>query len=53
MLDSLRRLKNALERATEDLAAARVLVDAALRQLEDQITEFVAGVPEQEVIASR
>jgi hypothetical protein len=34
MSDDLRRLSNALERAGEDLATARVLVDTALRQLQ-------------------
>jgi hypothetical protein len=40
MSDDLRRLVNTLERATEDLANARVLLDAALRRVEDQVQDF-------------
>jgi hypothetical protein len=48
MRDDLLRLTNALERAREDLANARVLVDAALRQLEDQVAACLAGAREEE-----
>jgi hypothetical protein len=41
MFDDLLRLRNALERGAEDLATARVLVDAALRQLQDRLEEFL------------
>jgi hypothetical protein len=40
MREDLLRLTNALERAREDLANARVLVDAALRRVEDQVQDF-------------
>jgi hypothetical protein len=40
MRDDLLRLTNALERAREDLANARVLVDGALRRVEDQVQDF-------------
>ena len=40
MSEDLRRLFNALQRAVDDLANARVLVDNALRQVEDQVQEF-------------
>jgi hypothetical protein len=41
-------LNNALARAGEDLAAARVLVDTALRQVEDLIAESLAKALEEE-----
>jgi hypothetical protein len=40
MSDDLRQLVNILERALEDLANARVLVDGALRRVEDQVQDF-------------
>jgi hypothetical protein len=51
MSDDLRRLSNALERAGEDLATARVVVDTALRQLQDQIEEFLTKASELEPIS--
>jgi hypothetical protein len=50
MFDDLRRLNNALERASEDLAASRVLVDTALRQIEDLIAEALAVAPHGEEV---
>jgi hypothetical protein len=46
--ERLRRLSNALKRASEDLVKARVLVDAALRQLEDQVEDCLAHVEKGE-----
>jgi hypothetical protein len=42
MFDNLRQLHNALKRAAEDLATARVLIDAALRHLQDRLEEFLS-----------
>ena len=53
MRDDLLRLTNALERAREDLANARVLVDAALRQLEDQVEACLAEACEDKTAARR
>jgi hypothetical protein len=48
MRTELLRLTNVLERAREDLANARVLVDAALRQLEDQVEACLAEARDEE-----
>jgi hypothetical protein len=52
MFDNLRQPRNALERAAGDLAAARVLVDAALRQVQDRLEEFLAKEPEVKKVAT-
>jgi hypothetical protein len=51
MRDDLRRLQNALVRAAEDLVTARVLVDAALRQLQDKVEHFLVQLPEEEEVS--
>jgi hypothetical protein len=52
MFDNLRQLHNALERAAEDLATARVLIDFALRQVQDRLEEFLAKEPEVKKVAT-
>jgi hypothetical protein len=51
MSDDLLRMTDALMRAVEDLANARVLLDGALRQLEDRVEACFAAAREEETAA--